>query len=168
MLIPWELLCNGSDEGEGLSRELIEVAAADPLIFDEIMRGILHVEPCIQIQAAGMLEKITQVRPLFLTPYKRVLVEKVARIDLVKVRQQVAVLYGRGVWDEWDMKQVVTLLTTWMEKEEDEHIIINALQSLYTLSKQKEWIQPIFLTQHNIAKHHAKVVVRQFAENLQV
>lgn len=167
MLIPWELLCEGSEEASALEERVIGVAAADPLIFDEIMRGILHANHCIKIQAAEMIEKITRVRPLFLTPYRRVLINEVAEIELVEVRRQVALLYGRGVWDEWDMKQVVTLLGTWIENAEDEHIIINALQSLAALAKQKEWISPILCTKLEFAKNHTQLAVRDVAVKLQ-
>jgi len=145
MLVPWELLCEDSVESLNLLEELLEVAAADPLIFDGVMRGILHSDPCIRAQAAEMVEKITQVRPLFLTPYKRLLVKEVAAIQQVEVRQQVALLYGRVFWDEWDLKQVVALLGDWIEAQSDEQIIKNSMQSLYTLAMQKEWISPIFL-----------------------
>ncbi len=167
MLIPWEILCEGSEHASALEERVIGVAAADPLIFDEVMRGVLHSNPCIKIQAAEMIEKITRVRPLFLTPYKRVLVKEIAEIQLVEVRQQVAVLYGRGVWDEWDMQQVVTLLGTWIENEENEHTIINALQSLAILAKQKEWIRPILCTKLQFAMNHTQLAVRDVALKLQ-
>jgi len=145
LLIPWELLCENSEESRKLSAELVEVAAADPLIFDEVIRGVLHSNHCLRMQAAEMLEKITQVRPLFLTPYKRLLLKEVAAIKQVEVRQQIALLYGRVVWDEWDLKQVVALLGEWIETQSDEQIIKNSIQSLCTLAMQKEWISPIFL-----------------------
>lgn len=167
MLIPWELLCNDSEEASNQSARLLEVAAADPLIFDEVMRGLLHADLCTKIQAAEMLEKITQVRPLFLTPYKRVLIKEIAEIEQVKVRQQVAVLYGRVLWDEWDMQQVVALLEKWIETAQDEHVIINALQSLHTLAIQKEWIGPALLRQLQIAMKHTNLSVQSFAAGLQ-
>lgn len=167
MLVPWELLREDSEEASALLERVIEVSAADPLVFDEIMRGILHPDDCTKIQAAEMLEKITQVRPLFLTPYKRVLVKEVAEIGLVKVRQQVALLYGRGIWDEWDMQQVVTLLGTWIENEENEHIIMNAMHSLHKLAMQKEWIRPILTQKLQSAMEHTSLPVREFAAKLQ-
>lgn len=145
MLVPWELLREGSVESEHLLEKIVEVAAADPLIFDEVMRGILHSDSCIQMQAAEMLEKITRERPLFLTPYKRLLVKEVAAIDQVEVRQQVALLYGRVFWDEWDLKQVVTLLGQWIEKQQSTDIVKNSLHSLHGLAMQKEWIRPTYL-----------------------
>jgi len=145
LLIPWELLSEDSVQSRTLFEELLEVAAADPLIFDGVMRGVLHADPSIQRQAAEMLEKITGVRPLFLTPYKRLLLTEVAVIEQVAVRQQVALLYGRVFWDEWDLQQVVALLGEWIETGQDEQIIKNSIQSLYTLAMQKEWISPTFL-----------------------
>ena len=145
MLIPWEQLCDDSEQSCNPLNGLLEVATADPLIFDGVMRGVLHSNPFIQIQAAEMIEQITRVRPLFLTPYKRLLLKEVAVIEQVAVRQQVALLYGRVLWDEWDMKQVVALLGDWIDKQQDEQIIKNSIQSLYTLAMQKEWISPMFL-----------------------
>jgi hypothetical protein len=168
LLIPWKLLCDGSEEADSLLEGLLGVGAADPIIFDEIMRGMVDSDPCVQIQAAEMVEEITRARPLFLTPYRRVLVNEMARIELVKVRQQVAILYGRALWDEWDMKQVVALLGKWIEREEDEQIIINSIESLAVLGKQKEWILPILRTQLQLAMDHTQRAVRDVAGKLQV
>lgn len=145
MLVPWELLREDSVESRNLLEQLVEVAAADPLIFDGVMRGIVHSDPGIRIQAAEMAEKITRVRPLFLTPFKRILLREMAAIEQVEVRQQVALLYGRVFWDEWDLKQVVALLGEWIEAKSDEQITKNSLESLHTLAMQKEWISPTYL-----------------------
>jgi len=149
LLIPWEILGEDSAQSSRLWEKILEVAAADPLIFDEVMHGIVHPDPCIRLQAAEMAENITRARPLFLTPYKRLLLKEVATIEQVEVRQQVALLYGRVFWDEWDLKQVVALLGQWIETKSDEHIIRNSMQSLHTLAMQKEWISLTFL-------HHLK------------
>ncbi|EIW17118.1 MULTISPECIES: hypothetical protein [Pelosinus] len=144
MLIPWEIVAEDSEEARNLVEKLLEAAASDPLILSEIMRGVLHEDPCIQMQAASMVEKVTRVRPLFLTPYRRVLLNEFSRINQPGVRRQVAVLYGRMMWDEWEMKQVVVLLSQWIETQEDEDTAKNSIESLHKLAMQKEWILPIF------------------------
>ncbi|MBP2626397.1 MAG: hypothetical protein H6Q68_1108 [Firmicutes bacterium] len=157
MLVPWELLCEDNEQSRNLLEELLEVAAADPLIFDGVMRGILHSDPCIRMKAAEMAEKITRVRPLFLTPFKRILLKEVAAIEQVEVRQQVALLYGRVFWDEWDLKQVVTLLGQWIETQSSEQIVGNSLQSLHTLAMQKEWISPVYFQHLKNAREETKL-----------
>lgn len=157
MLIPWEILCEDSEQSHSLAEKIWEVAAADPLIFDEVMRGILHSDPCIRMQAAEMAEKVTRVRPLFLTPYKRLLLKELAAIEQVEVRQQVALLYGRVFWDEWDLKQVVTLLGQWIESQSAEQIVENSLQSLHTLAMQKEWISPTYFQHLKNAREETKL-----------
>lgn len=166
MLVPWELLLEEGSLSSSQFDNLLEVAAADPLVFDEVMRGILHSNSCIRVLAAGMVEKITRVRPLFLTPYKRVLLKEIAEIEEVAVRLQITLLYGRILWDEWDMQQAVALLKNWAQSEETE-LIINAMQSLYTLATQKAWIHPTFAEVYNIACKHPSLAVREAAGNLQ-
>lgn len=157
MLIPWDVVCEDGGENQNLVERIVEVAAADPLIFDEVMRGMLHVNPCIQIQAANMAERVTQERPLFLTPYKRPLLRELAIIEEGEVRQQVALLYGRVFWDEWDLKQVVALLGEWIEKKQTEQIVENSLQSLHTLAMQKEWISPTYFQYLKNAREETKL-----------
>ncbi len=168
MLIPWEVLCENSAQSESFSEKLVEIAAADPLILSEVMRGVLHKEPCIQIQAADVVEKVSDRRPAFLMPYKRVILEQLINIELVDVRLQVALFLGRVLWDEWEMKQVVTLLEKWIEMQETEAIVINSLQSLHTLATQKTWIRPHLLEQLEKIKEHASVSVQKIAAELQV
>ncbi len=144
MLIPWGFVAEDSEEARNLVEKLLEVAANDPLILSEIMRGILYEDPCIKMQAASMVEKVTRVRPLFLTPYRGVLLNEFSKINQPGVRRQVAVLYGRIMWDAWEMKQVVILLSQWIETQEDENIVKNSIEALNKLAMQKEWIIPKF------------------------
>ncbi len=154
MLIPWGFLAEDSEEARNLVENLLEVAASDPLIMSEIMRGILHEDPCIKMQAASMVEKVTRVRPLFLTPYRRVLLNEFSMINHPEVRRQVAVLYSRVMWDAWEMKQVVVLLSQWIETQEDEDSVKGSIESLHKLAMQKEWILPILREcLGKIAKH---------------
>lgn len=166
MLIPWEILSEDSEEARSLLEKLLEIAASDPLILDEIMRGVLHEDPCIKVQAASMIEKVTRVRPLFLTPYKRVLLNEFSKIDHSGVRQQVAVLYGRVMWDEWEMKQVVALLIQWIDREEDEESIQNSIESLHKLAMQKKWIFPKFVECLTKAAGHPNPSVNRLANKI--
>lgn len=166
MLVPWEILSEDSEESCNLLEKLLEIAAADPLIMSEIMRGVLHEEPCIKMQAAAMVEKVTRVRPLFLTPYKRVLLNEISLIEQPEVRQQVAVLYGRVMWDEWELQQIVALLINWIDTQEDEDSIINAMQSLHRLAMQKEWIFPKYVECLTKALKHTNLSVKNLAKKL--
>ncbi|MDF2633382.1 MAG: hypothetical protein K0R78_256 [Pelosinus sp.] len=166
MLIPWEILSEDSEESRNLLERLLEIGASDPLILDEIMRGVLHEEPCIKMQAASMVEKVTRVRPLFLTPYKRVLLTEFSTIEQPEVRQHVAVLYGRVMWDEWEMKQAVVLLSKWIDAEENEDCIKNSMESLYKLARQKEWIFPKFVECLKKASGHSNPLVSTLAQEL--
>jgi hypothetical protein len=166
LLVPWEILSEDSEESRNLLERLLEIAAGDPLILSEIMRGVLHEEPCIKMQAAAMVEKVTRVRPLFLTPYKRVLLNEFSLIEQPEVRQQVAVLYGRVMWDEWELQQVVGLLTNWINTLEEEQSVINSLQSLHKLAMQKEWIFPKYVECLQNALEHASPSVKNLAQKL--
>jgi hypothetical protein len=166
LLIPWEVLSEDSEESRNLLEKLLEIAAGDPLILGEIMRGVLHEDPCIKMQAASMVEKVTRVRPLFLTPYRRVLLNEFSKIDQPGVRQQVAVLYGRVMWDEWEMKQVVALLSQWIDMEEDEYSIKNSIESLHRLAMQKEWIFPKCVECLTKAAEHSNPSVSSLANKI--
>jgi hypothetical protein len=166
LLVPWEILSEDSEESRNLLERLVEIAASDPLILSEIMRGVLHEEPCIKMQAAAMVEKVTRVRPLFLTPYKRVLLNEFSLIEQPEVRQQVAVLYGRVMWDEWELQQVVALLINWIEMQEDEGSVINAMQSLHKLAAQKEWIYSKYVKCLQKALEHTNLSVKNLAQRL--
>ena len=138
MLIPWEMLREDKEESNNLLEKLLEIAAADPLLFGEVVRGILHDDPFIQVQAATMVEKVTCVRPLFLTLYKRLMINEFSAIEQPEVRRVVALLYGRVLWDEWEMKQVVTFLKDWIENDKDKEVRENSINSLQTLDMQNE------------------------------
>lgn len=166
MLIPWEIVLEDSEEAHILLERLLEIAASDPLIFSEIIRGVLHENPCVKVQAASMVEKVTRVRPLFLTPYKRILLNEFSQISHPGVRQQMAVLYGHVMWDEWELRQVVALLSQWIDKEEDQYIVKHSIESLRKLAMQKEWIIPHYIRCLTNAAEHSNASVSTMAKEL--
>lgn len=169
MLIPWETLSEDSEESRNLLERLLEIAASDPLIFSEIIRGVLHEESSIKIQAVTMVEKVTRVRPLFLTPYKRVLLNDFSTITQPEARQQIALLYGRVMWDEWELQKVVALLNNWIDTQEDESSVINAMQSFYKLAMQKEWIFPKCMECFKkVSEHTTNPVIKNLSKKLLV
>lgn len=166
MSVPWELFAENTAEAQQLFENLPEVAAADPLVMDEIMRGITHPEPHIRTLAAELVDRVSEVRPLFLAPYKRLLVQEFAAIAQPTVRAKVALFYGRVFWDEWDLQQVVKLLSQWARTEEDVLIIVHSLLSLHVLAQQKAWIVPALREEIEAARQHAQTEVREFARQL--
>ena len=167
MSVPWELFTENTAEAHDLFERLPEVAAADPLVMDEIMRGLTHEEAHIRTLAAELVDRVTQERPLFLSPYKRLLVYELSKITQPTVRAKIALFYGRVFWDEWDLQQVVQLLAKWARQEDDVLIVVHSLLSLHLLAQQKEWIVPELQKEVLAASTHSLEEVRGFAAQLQ-
>jgi hypothetical protein len=166
LLIPWEIVSEDSEDARNLLDKLLEAAAGDPLILSEMIRGVLHEDTHIKIQAVSMVERVTRVRPLFLALYKRVLLNEFSQMDQPEIRQQVAVLYSRVMWDEWEMKQVVALLSQWIAMEENEYVLRSSIESLHKLVMQKKWIFPEYVECLKKAVEHPNSSIRDLANEL--
>lgn len=168
MSLLWNVLY-GTDPAElGCQGDMVESACADPLVFAEVMRVLAEPDMVeVRREAATVADAVTKVRPLFLTPYKRILLEKMSGVAEEAVRRHVAAMYSRIFWDAWEMTQAVTFLESWAAPENPPSVIVASLQTLSVLAGQKEWIQPHLAAAVAALANHADAEVQAQVKTLQ-
>ena len=101
----------------GRSDEVVADVLADPDLFDTLFRGILAPEPIVRMRAADAVEKISTVRPEYLRPYKRILVEQIAGIEQQEVRWHVAQMLPRLDWSQDERATIIEILMGYLDDE---------------------------------------------------
>ena len=109
------LLKVGDLRTTGKSDEVVKLALSRPLIFKEVVNAILTDDPGIRMRASDAAEKITQIHPEWLNPYKKLLLDKIARIKQQEVRWHTAQMLPRLKLTKTERKRVFGLLLTYLE-----------------------------------------------------
>jgi len=84
-------------------------------MFKEVINAILTDHPGIRMRASDAAEKITQIHPEWLNPYKKLLLDEIAKIKQQEVRWHTAQMLPRLKLTKTERKRVFGLLLTLLE-----------------------------------------------------
>jgi hypothetical protein len=76
-----EKLEGGDRRSIGRVEEVVAQVLNDPSLFKVVFDGMLSHDPLVRMRSADAVEKITAQHPEYLQPYKKMLIQQVARID---------------------------------------------------------------------------------------
>jgi hypothetical protein len=119
----------------GKSNEVVTAVLADPSLFSVLFNGLLDTDSALRMRCADAIEKITVTHPEYLRPFKRKLIEHVAKIEQQEVRWHVAQLFSRLTLTPRERGHVVGILTAFLQ---DESKIVNtfSMQALADIAEQ--------------------------------
>ncbi len=119
----------------GRSEEVVTDVLADPTLFGELLEGMLDDDPLIRMRAADAVEKVTVEHPEYLRPYKKKLIQQVAKIDQQEVRWHAAQLFSRLELSKAERRLVVNILSDYL-KDESKIVKTFAMQALADIAGQ--------------------------------
>ena len=73
------LLKVGDLRTTGKSDEVVKLVLSKPPIFKEVVNAIFTDDPGIRMRASDAAEKISQIHPEWLNPYKKLLLDKIVK-----------------------------------------------------------------------------------------
>ena len=104
----------GDRRSIGRVNEVVAQVLDDPSLFEVVFDGMLSHDPLIRMRSADAVEKITAQHPEYLQPYKKKLIQQVAKIDQQEVRWHVAQMFPRLELGEEEQAVVVELLLDYL------------------------------------------------------
>ena len=119
----------------GRSEEVVTDVLADSALFGELLEGMLNDDPLIRMRAADAVEKVTVEHPEYLRPYKKKLIQQVAKIDQQEVRWHAAQLFSRLELSKAERRLVVNILSDYL-KDESKIVKTFAMQALADIAGQ--------------------------------
>ncbi len=134
-------LAGGDRRSIGRVNEVIADVLADPTLFDTLFHGMLEDDPVVRMRAADAAEKITAERPEYLRPYKKKLLEQVARVDQQEVRWHVAQMLPRLEWSDEERAAVVQILLGYLD-DESKIVKTFAMQALADFAERDASLRP--------------------------
>jgi hypothetical protein len=130
----------------GKSNEVATEVLADPSLFGVVFDGMLDADPVLRMRCADAIEKISAEHPEYLRPYKKRLLEQVAKIDQQEVSWHVAQLFSRLKWSPKERRVIVDILKHYLA--DDSKIVKTfAMQALADIAAQDAGLRPAIIKQ---------------------
>jgi len=134
-------LKGGDRRSIGRVDEVIADVLEDPTLFDALFRGMLDDDPVVRMRSADAVEKITADHPEYLRPYRKKLLEQVARVDQQEVRWHVVQILPRLEWSDEERTVIVGILLSYLD-DESKIVKTFAMQGLADFAEQDEGLRP--------------------------
>ena len=85
-----KLLNTGDLRTIGKSEDVVKLVLSNPPLFRDVVNAILSDTPGIRMRASDAAEKITQIHPEWLNPYKKLFLDTISKISQQEVRWHTA------------------------------------------------------------------------------
>ncbi len=131
----------GDRRSIGRADEVVADVCDDPTLFDEVFGGMLSDDPLIRMRAADASEKITARHPDYLQPYKKILIQQVAKSEQQEVRWHVAQMLPRLNVD-WQEREVIVVILIDYLSDRSKIVKTFSMQALTDLAVKDASLRP--------------------------
>ena len=105
----------GDRRSIGRVSEVVADMLNDPSLFEVVFNAMLSDDPIIRMRSADAVEKITAKHPEYLQPYKKKLIQQVAKINQQEVRWHVAQMFPRLELSKEERAVIVEILLDYLD-----------------------------------------------------
>jgi hypothetical protein len=119
----------------GKVNEIVTAVLAAPRLFGILFDGMLDTDSVLRMRCADAVEKIAATHPEYLRPYKRKLIQHVAKIEQQEVRWHVAQLFSRLALTPKERRHVVDILASYL-RDESKIVKTFSMQALADIAEQ--------------------------------
>ena len=135
-------LTGGDLRSIGKAEEVVEDILRNPSLFTEVFDGMLHEDPRVRMRSADALEKVTKIHPEFLQPFKNRLINEISEIQQQEVRWHVAQMFSYLVLTKSDMKNIITILFSYIDSSNSNIVKVFSLQTLADIAMKDPSFKP--------------------------
>ncbi len=125
----------------GRSNAVVKQVLANPRLFGALFSGMNDPDPILRMRSADAVEKITVRRPDLLQPYKRRLIQHIAKIDQPEVRWYVAQLFSRLELTTKERRGVVQILGQYL-RNKSSVVKTFSMQALADIAERDATLRP--------------------------
>ncbi len=125
----------------GRSNQVAKQVLANPKLLRALFAGMLDLDPIIRMRSADAVEKITARRPDLLRPYKKQLLQRVAKTDQSEVRWHAAQLFSRLDLTPKERRTVILILSEYL-RDDSSIVKTFSMQALADIAAQDATLRP--------------------------
>lgn len=124
----------------GKSNAVVAEVLSAPQLFGILFNGMLDDDPVLRMRCADAVEKVSAIHPEYLQPYKKQLLQQVARIEQQEVRWHVAPLFSRMALTAKERRVAVEILAEYL-KDKSKIVKTFSMQALADIAAQDETLR---------------------------
>lgn len=128
-------LRGGDLRSVGKANEVVAEVLRNPSLFEQLLKNMLNQDPTIAMRAADVVEKVTKLHPGWLQPHKKLILDKIAKLEQQEVRWHVAQIVPRLQLTVKERKQMVAILLEYM-KDKSRIVQTCSLEALVDLATE--------------------------------
>jgi len=136
-----KILQGGDRRSIGRVDEVVDRVLGSSSLFEELITGLFSADPVVRMRTADAVEKITLVRPEWLTPHKKVLIRLAGDTDQQEVRWHMAQILPRLTLKPDDRKNIADILFSYLN-DQSKIAVTFALQALADLAAEENALKP--------------------------
>jgi hypothetical protein len=121
-------LQGGDRRSIGKVDEVVDQVLGSAVLFEELVDGLLVDDPIIRMRSADAVEKITIVKPEWLTPHKKILIRLAGDSNQQEVRWHMAQILPRLRLNPAERKTIVEILYAYLD-DKSKIVVTFALQA---------------------------------------
>lgn len=121
----------------GKSNAVVAEVLSAPQLFGILFNGMLDDDPVLRMRCADAVEKVSAIHPEYLQPYKKQLLQQVARIEQQEVRWHVAPLFSRMALTAKERRVAVEILAEYL-KDKSKIVKTFSMQALADIAARDE------------------------------
>ena len=133
-------LAGGDRRSIGKVDEVVGQVLESAVLFEELINGLLVDDPLVRMRSADAVEKITRLKPEWLTPYKKILIRLAGDSNQQEVRWHMAQILPRIKLNPEEKKSIVDILYSYLN-DKSKIVVTFALQALTDFSVDDKSLQ---------------------------
>ena len=134
-------LRGGDRRSIGRVDEVVEQILRSAVLFEELVNGLLEDDPIVRMRSADAVEKITRVKPEWLTPHKKTLIRLAGDSNQQEVRWHLAQVLPRLRLNPGEKKATVDILYSYLD-DKSKIVVTFALQALADFAVEDKNLKP--------------------------
>jgi hypothetical protein len=134
-------LQGGDRRSIGKVDEVVDQVLGSAVLFEELVDGLLVDDPIIRMRSADAVEKITIVKPEWLTPHKKILIRLAGDSNQQEVRWHMAQILPRLRLNPAERKTIVEILYAYLD-DKSKIVVTFALQALTDFAVADKTLKP--------------------------
>ena len=134
-------LQGGDRRSIGKVDEVVDQVLGSAVLFEELINGLLVDDPIIRMRSADAVEKVTLVKPEWLTPHKKILIRLAGDSSQQEVRWHMAQILPRLRLNPGERNSIVDILYSYLN-DKSKIVVTFALQALTEFAVEDNSLKP--------------------------
>jgi hypothetical protein len=134
----YDLLTGNDLRSIGKSNKVVQLVTSDPVLFDEVFRGIFHEDKVVRARCADAIEKVAVRFPKMIQKKKLVILKNLHKFQQKEVMWHIALMVGYLKLTPKELVKTFDVLYKWLNTSDSIIVKVACMQSLATHARENK------------------------------